>query len=82
MSWKEVEGSRRRNFRVMFVDSELGVVDEGAEGSLVKKRRPSCDGCVRAERRDEMWWRTGAEDSFCVVGVGLVEGLEASGVVV
>jgi hypothetical protein len=28
-------------------------------GSLVKKRRPSLLGLVRAERRDEIWWRTG-----------------------
>jgi len=28
-------------------------------GSLVKKRRPSLDGLVRAERREEIWCRTG-----------------------
>jgi len=30
-------------------------------GSLVKKRRPSLLGFVRAERRDEIWWRTGVD---------------------
>jgi hypothetical protein len=33
----------------------------GAVGDLVKKRRPSLLGLVRAERRDDIWWRTGAE---------------------
>jgi hypothetical protein len=45
-------------------------------GSLVKKRRPSLLGLVRAERRDEIWWRTGvlvvseflgAEDGWVLV---------------
>jgi hypothetical protein len=58
MAWKEVEGSRRRNLSVM-------ASFEWEEGSLAKKRRPSFEGWVRAERREEMWWRTGVEDSFC-----------------
>lgn len=33
----------------------------GAVGDLVKKRRPSLLGLVRAERSEEIWWRTGAE---------------------
>jgi hypothetical protein len=33
----------------------------GSVGDLVKKRRPSLLGLVRAERRDDIWWRTGAE---------------------
>lgn len=56
ISWKEVEGSRSRNFRVM----RSGVV---ASDDFVKKRRPSLEGWVRAERREEMWWRTGVEDA-------------------
>jgi hypothetical protein len=44
MSEKEVEGSRRRYEREML-----------SGGALVKKRRPSLDGFVRAERRDEIW---------------------------
>ena len=33
----------------------------GAVEDLVKKRRPSLLGFVRAERRDDIWWRTGVE---------------------
>lgn len=45
IDWKDVEGSRRRNLSVMF---------SGVEVSFVKKRRPSFEGWVRAERREEM----------------------------
>lgn len=56
ISRKWVDGSRRRNFSVMA---------SGCEGSsdLEKKRRPSLDGCVRAERREEIGWRAGVDDS-------------------
>ena len=33
------------------------------DSDFAKKRRPSAEGWVRAERRDEIWWRTGVEDS-------------------
>ena len=56
ISWKWVEGSRRRNLRVI-VSGVVGEVD------LVKKSWPSLEGWVRAERREEMWWRTGVVDS-------------------
>ena len=42
----------------MFVGSGVEMIDETGEmieESLVKKRRPSWEGCVRAERSDEMW---------------------------
>ena len=48
---------------------------DGEELSLVKKRRPSFEGWVRAERMEEMWCRTGDEDSLCRIGVGLVDGV-------
>lgn len=64
MDWKDVEGSRRRNLSVMFGVSSAGVV-AGVEDSLAKKSRPSLEGWVRAERREEMWWRTGVDDSNC-----------------
>jgi hypothetical protein len=37
------------------------VIRSGFEASvdLEKKSRPSLEGCVRANRRDEMWWSTG-----------------------
>jgi hypothetical protein len=66
ISWKWVEGSRRRNWRVIAESVDL-LVDWEAE-SLLKKRRPSLEGCVRAERRDEIWWRTGVVDSDLVDG--------------
>ena len=30
---------------------------------LEKKSRPSFEGCVRAERMEEIWWSTGVVDS-------------------
>ncbi len=48
-SW---EGERRRYFSDM---------SEAGEGDLEKKRRPSVVGCVKAERREDTWWRTGVE---------------------
>ena len=81
MDWKEVEGSRRRNLRVIVsVEGEEGEVE--VEGSLVKKRRPSFEGWVSAERREEMWCRTSAEDSFWVTGAGLADGFVEAGEVV
>jgi hypothetical protein len=60
---KEVEGSRRRYERVML-----------SGGFLVKKRRPSLLGFVRAERREETWWRTGVEvvSDLCGLLVGVL----------
>lgn len=56
ISWKWVEGSRRRNLRV--IPSEvLGSVD------LEKKRRPSFEGWVSAERSELIWCKAGVDDS-------------------
>jgi len=35
----------------------------GESGGLEKKSRPSLDGCVSADRREEIWWSTGVVDS-------------------
>lgn len=55
ISWKWVEGSRRRNLRVM------------ESGELAKNSWPSLEVWVSAERREEMWWKTGVVES----GLGL-----------
>jgi hypothetical protein len=46
----------------------------GAVGDLVKKRRPSLEGLVRAERREEIVCRTGVavDSDFEVVEDGLI----------
>lgn len=59
ISWKWVEGSRSRNLRVM---------PSGVLWDLAKKSWPSLEGCVRAERREEMWCRTGVVDSGLDLG--------------
>ena len=55
MDWNDVEGSRRRYFRAIV---------SGEDGSLAKKRRPSFEGCVSAERRADTWCNTGPDGSL------------------
>lgn len=52
ISRKDVEGSRSMKRRVM----ESGVA---GSSDLVKKRRPSSEGWVSANKSEETWWRTG-----------------------
>lgn len=61
-----MDGSRRRNLRTILSGSF------GEELSFEKNSRPSFDGCVRAERREEIWWRTGVVDPV-VAGLMLTD---------
>lgn len=65
ISWKWVEGSRRRY---------LSVIRSGSEGveDLLKKRRPSFEEWVSADSNEATWWRTGVDDvwGFCPLTLG------------
>ena len=59
ISWKWLDGSKRMNLSAM----ASPFVSVGDEPDLEKKSRPSFEGCVSAERSEEIWWSTGVVDS-------------------